>query len=229
MKEFDVSDINQDTVQVHFDREVGDYNGFKKRCRETAPLPSHATYFTTSVDATLSYQNGDDKIKYYVTTYPYNENEHNIYLKSNIGTTHKKIPKWKLWFKNYDRFLKDCMDIMKQDVQAYQEKNTLRTNNDKGTVEYQEGRIMEKDFDNNPVDEREQEKQAVRPQNETVTKNFDNFNEEDFDYLYDMVIAGEKGPAVDFAYKGTKYLLESVPSLDHPGEMDVRLIPDNLV
>lgn len=226
MKEFDVSDINQDTVQVHFDREVGDYNGFKKRCRETAPLPSHATYFTTSVDATLSYQNGDDKIKYYVTTYPYNENEHNIYLKSNIGTTHK-IPKWKLWFKNYDRFLKDCMDIMKQDVHAYQEKNTLRTNNDKGTVEYQEGRIMEKDFDNNPVDEREQEKQAVRPQNETVTKNFDNFNEEDFDYLCDMVFAGEEGPAVDFAYKGTKYLLESVPSLDHPGEMDVRLIPYN--
>ena len=96
------------------------------------------------------------------------------------------------------------MDIMKQDVQAYQEKNTLRTNNDKGTVEYQEGRIMEK---------------------ETVTKNFDNLNEEDFDYLCDMVFAGEEGPAVDFAYKGTKYLLESVPSLDHPGEMDVRLIP----
>lgn len=78
---------------------------------------------------------------------------------------------------------------MKQDVHAYQEKNTLHTNNNRDTVEYQKGRIMEKDFDNNPVDEREQEKQAVRPQNETVTKNFDNFNEEDFDYLYDMVIA----------------------------------------
>lgn len=207
MKEFDESDINQDTVQVHFDREVGDYNGFKKRCRETAPLPSHATYFTTSVDATLSYQHGDDQIKYYVTTYPYNENVHNIYLKSNIGTTHK-IPKWKLWFKNYDRFLKDCMDIMKQDIQAYQEKNALHTSNDRDTVEYQEGRIMEKE-------------------NETVTKNFSNFNEEDFDKLYDMVVSGEKGPVEEFAYKGTKYLLDSAPSLEHPEEMDVRLIPDN--
>ena len=77
------------------------------------------------------------------------------------------------------------------------------------------------------VVEREYKKEAVQAKDETVTKNFNNFNEEDFDKLYDMVTSGEKGPVEEFAYKGTKYLLESAPSLEHPEEMDVRLIPNN--
>ena len=336
MEEFDVSDINKDTVAVRFDKDIGDYNGFKKRCRETAPLPSHATYFTTSVDATLSYQKGNDKIKYNVTTYPYNENEHNIYLKSNIGTTHK-IPKWKLWFKSYDTFLKDCIAIMKQDVQAYQEKKALHTRIDRGAVKHNDtdskGGVYMYQFNRDAIDakefsekhyqalrdfitsdkplandgesfggleyndsrhhitcnilatpafneegskldkkeveivmnidgeehdivetlsakkiasdnyqdlmdfctyvmeqevvEREQKKEAVQAKDETVTKNFNNFNEEDFDKLYDMVVSGEEGPAEEFSYKGTKYLLESAPSLEYPEEMDVRFIPYN--
>lgn len=77
------------------------------------------------------------------------------------------------------------------------------------------------------VVEREHKKEAVQAKDETVTKNFNNFNEEDFDKLYDMVTSGEKGPVEEFAYKGTKYLLESAPSLEHPEEMDVCLIPNN--
>lgn len=77
------------------------------------------------------------------------------------------------------------------------------------------------------VVEREYKKEAVQAKDETVTKNFNNFNEEDFDKLYDMVTSGEKGPVEEFAYKGTKYLLESAPSLEHPEEMDVCLIPNN--
>lgn len=77
------------------------------------------------------------------------------------------------------------------------------------------------------VDEREQKKESIQAKDETVTKNFNNFNEEDFDKLYDMVASGEKGPVEEFSYKGTKYLLESAPSLEHPEEMDVHLIPNN--
>lgn len=77
------------------------------------------------------------------------------------------------------------------------------------------------------VVEREYKKEAVQAKDETVTKNFNNFNEEDFDKLYDMVTSGEKGPVEEFAYKGTKYLLESAPSLEHPEAMDVCLIPNN--
>lgn len=77
------------------------------------------------------------------------------------------------------------------------------------------------------VVEREYKKEAVQAKDEMVTKNFNNFNEEDFDKLYDMVTSGEKGPIEEFAYKGTKYLLESAPSLEHPEEMDVCLIPNN--
>lgn len=77
------------------------------------------------------------------------------------------------------------------------------------------------------VVDREQTKQAVQPKDESVTKNFDNFNEDDFDRLYDMVVSGEEGPVEEFAYKGTKYLIETAPSIDDPKEMDVRLIPDH--
>lgn len=77
------------------------------------------------------------------------------------------------------------------------------------------------------VSEREQKKESIQAKDETVTKNFNNFNEEDFDKLYDMVVSGEKGPVEEFSYKGTKYLLESAPSLEHPEEMDVHLIPNN--
>ncbi|WP_278961470.1 hypothetical protein [Mitsuokella multacida] len=77
------------------------------------------------------------------------------------------------------------------------------------------------------VSEREQKKESIQAKDETVTKNFNNFNEEDFDKLYDMVTSGEKGPVEEFSYKGTKYLLESAPSLENPEDMDVHLIPNN--
>lgn len=125
MKEFDESDINQDTVDVHF--WWGNYEDLQKQCKKPAPLPAHATYFSDEVTATLSYQNSGDKIKYFVVTYPYSENERNIYLKSKeMGTLHK-IPKWKVPFKDYDTFLKDCINIMKEDFRTYHEENTFDT------------------------------------------------------------------------------------------------------
>ena len=124
MKEFDESDINRDTVDVHF-WWGRTYEEFRERCKKTVPLPAHATYFSDVVDATLSYQKGKDKVKYFVVTYPYSENERNIYLKSDqMGTLHQ-IPKWKMRFKSYDTFLKDCIDIMKKDFRTYHEENTF--------------------------------------------------------------------------------------------------------
>lgn len=71
------------------------------------------------------------------------------------------------------------------------------------------------------------EQEVAERELKKLTKDFNNFNEEDFDRLYDRVVSGEEGPIEEFSYKGTKYLLESVPSLEHPEEMDVHLIPNN--
>ena len=333
MKEFDESNINRDTVDVHF-WWGRTYEEFRERCKKTVPLPAHATYFSDVVDATLSYQKGKDKVKYFVVTYPYSENERNTYLKSDqMGTLHQ-IPKWKMRFKSYDTFLKDCIDIMKKDFRTHHEENTFDASknpvdnpiylkggipmyqfnrdaidttsfsekhyqtlrdfitSDKplandgesyGSLEYNDGRhqiscnisavpafnedgskldkkevelVMNIDGEEHDivetlsaeklasenyqdlmdfctyvmeqeVVEREQKKESVQAKDETVTKNFNNFNEEDFDKLYDMVMYGEEGAVEEFSYKETKYLLESAPSLEHPEEMDVHLIPNN--
>lgn len=126
MKEFDESDINQDTIDVQFWGNKN-YEDLQEQCKKPAPLPAHATYFSDEVTATLSYQNSGDKIKYFVVTYPYSENERNIYLKSKEMRTLHKIPKWKVPFKDYDTFLKDCINIMKEDFRTYHEENTFDT------------------------------------------------------------------------------------------------------
>ncbi|WP_462393216.1 hypothetical protein [Mitsuokella multacida] len=71
------------------------------------------------------------------------------------------------------------------------------------------------------------EQEVAERELKKLTKDFNNFNEEDFDRLYDRVVSGEEGPIEEFSYKGTKYLLESAPSFENLEEKDIRLIPDN--